>query len=88
MCSYFELNTPEIDFGIQVNEYQFITKQFQILNSGDLEGCYKVMPHLIPHVRIYPISGKLKPNRSQTITIELLCKDVGTITEAIRLDTP
>ena len=79
-----ETGTNRIDFGIQINEHQIISKCFEITNSGNLEGSYTLQSNVASHLIVTPSRGIVGPNQSQTISVELLCNFVGKVSECLR----
>ena len=84
-CAKLSVNTSQLDFGIQVNEHQVVPGYFNIVNSGDLDGCFHLLSPLPSYLLISSSRGQLKPKQSQKIQVKLLCNEVGEIDEYFRL---
>jgi hypothetical protein len=78
-------DTSQLDFGVQVNEHQIVQKYFEIINSGELAGCFHTQSSLPSCLSLSLLNGKVEPKQSLKIQVKLLCNQAGDIDEHVWL---
>ena len=61
-----------------------MSKYFNIVNYGNLEGHFSFQGSLSSYLTVYPKNGKVRPNQAERIQVDLMCEQVGDVEELIR----